>query len=514
MTSATLNASVVQERLQTEVSLGRVRGPLDVERFRTVQVNRFGVIPKNHQPGKWRMIVDLSHPRGESVNDGISSDLCSLHYTSVDEAVKIVLQLGRGARLEKFDIENAYRIVPVHPTDRLLLGMQWEGWLYVDMALPFGLRSAPKIFRALADGLQWILESQGVNPCIHYLDDFMVFGPPDSNRCKWALERALLSCRDLGVPIARGKTEGPSTALTFLGIHIDTQDEKLSLPQEKLMRLKREIRSWRDKRSTTKRELLSLIGQLQHACCIVRPGRSFLQRMISLSTVAKELHHRIRLNRGFQSDLYWWATFIERWNGLSMMTAVVKSPPVAVITSDALGNWGCRAFSNKGAWFQIAWPETWKKLHITVQEHLPVVVGVALWGKQWQGKTILARSDNAAVVAIVKSGSSKDNMAMELVRNLFFVLVEFNILLTIEHVSGIDNKAADALSRENLAQFHLQVPTALSEPTLIPRELKELLLLRRPDWTSKSWINLWQSFLRKDSHLQPRGPTSRLKEDT
>ena len=116
-----------------------------------------------------------------------------------------------------------------------------------------------------------------------------------------ALERALLSCRDLGVPIARGKTEGPSTALAFLGIHIDTQDEKLRLPQEKLMRLKREIYH---KRSTTKRELLSLIGQLQHACCIVRPGRSFLRRMISLSTVAKELHHRIRLNGGFQSDLY------------------------------------------------------------------------------------------------------------------------------------------------------------------------------------------------------------------
>ena len=94
MTSATLNASVVQERLQTEVSLGRVRGPLDVERLRTVQVNRFGVTPKNHQPGKWRMIVDLSYPRGESVNDGISSDLCSLHHTLVNEAVKIVLQLG------------------------------------------------------------------------------------------------------------------------------------------------------------------------------------------------------------------------------------------------------------------------------------------------------------------------------------------------------------------------------------------------------------------------------------
>ena len=179
------------------------------------------------------------------------------------------------------------------------------------MVLPFGLRSAPKIFCALADGLQWILESQGVTPCIHYSNDFMVFGSPDSNRCKWELERALRAVETNRCPNCTREDRGSFNSINLSWNPIDTQDEKLSLPQEKLMRLKREIRSWWDKRSTTKRELLSLIRQLQHACCVVRPGRSFLRRMISLSTVAKELHHRIRLNRGFQSDLYWWATFIE-----------------------------------------------------------------------------------------------------------------------------------------------------------------------------------------------------------
>ena len=59
------------------------------------------------------------------------------------------------------------------------------------------------------------------------------------------------------------------------------------------------------------------------------------------------------------------------------------------------------------------------------------------------------------------------------------------------------------MSRDNLAQFHLQVPTALSEPTLIPKELKELLLLCRPDWTSKSWINLWQKFCERTRIFNP-----------
>jgi len=43
----------------------------------------------------------------------------------------------------RFDIESAYRLIPVHPNDRPLLGMIWKGKLYVDTTLPFGLRSAP-----------------------------------------------------------------------------------------------------------------------------------------------------------------------------------------------------------------------------------------------------------------------------------------------------------------------------------------------------------------------------------
>ena len=74
----------------------------------------------------------------------------------MDDAVKLILALGKGTKLAKFDIQSAYRIVPVHPTDRYLLGMMWNGQLYMDTALPFGLRSAPKIFTVVADALQFI----------------------------------------------------------------------------------------------------------------------------------------------------------------------------------------------------------------------------------------------------------------------------------------------------------------------------------------------------------------------
>ena len=494
MKSALENATVVDEYIAEEVKLGRVLGPVKPESLPPVQVNRIGVIPKSHQPDRWRLIVDLSHPAGSSVNDGIDPELCTLRYTSVDEAIRRVLQEGRATELAKLDLQSAYRMVPVDPVDRLLLGMVWRDELYVDAALPFGLRSAPKIFNAIADALQWIMEARG-SKVIHYLDDFLLFGAPGSKEClrsRMAIERL---CAELGVPIASHKTEGPSCQLTFLGIELDSKALIARLPEDKLHRLQMEIRRWEDKSSCTKRELLSLVSQLQRACCVVRPGRTFLRRMISLSKVAKELHHHVRLNRGFKSDLQWWASFLPVWNGSSMMGGVHQYRYSATVTSDASGRWGCGAYSSSGDWFQLEWPEEWREVHITVKELLPVVVAVAMWGKQWQGRNIRCRCDNAAVVAILNTGSSKEERAMHLMRSLFFVQAMFDISLFGEHIPGAENGPADALSRGDARSFLSQVRSARHEPTVVRVDLRQALLLKRPDWTSKSWRDLLKSFL-------------------
>jgi len=71
----------------------------------------------------------------------------------VEWAVRKCLRHGRECQLTKLDVEAVYRIVAVHSYDRLVLGMYWEGQVFLDTTLPFGLHSAPKIFNAEADGL-------------------------------------------------------------------------------------------------------------------------------------------------------------------------------------------------------------------------------------------------------------------------------------------------------------------------------------------------------------------------
>ena len=66
----------------------------------------------------------------------------------------------------------------MHIVDYHLLGVSWEGNVFIDRALPFGLRSAPKIFNAVADFIAWVLHMHGVAHQLHYLDDFFSLGPP------------------------------------------------------------------------------------------------------------------------------------------------------------------------------------------------------------------------------------------------------------------------------------------------------------------------------------------------
>ena len=109
-----------------------------------------------------------------------------------------VFEAGRGTLLAKLDIKSAYRNVPVHPSDRHLLGIQWQGETFVDTCLPFGLRSAPKLFNAVADALddalEWVMVKEGgtqIEFVIHYLDDFLFGGRPGSEACSRALDHGL-----------------------------------------------------------------------------------------------------------------------------------------------------------------------------------------------------------------------------------------------------------------------------------------------------------------------------------
>ena len=125
--------------------------------------------------------------------------------------------------------------------------------IFINTCLPFGLRSAPKLFNIMADLLSWIMMQKGATPC----SPFWV-SPPNSRYDFWKITSH--------------------------------------------MRIK--ICSWLGKKKATKRQILSLMGLLQHTAKVVRPERSFVSRIYATSARVKELDFYIRLGKEFRSDLH------------------------------------------------------------------------------------------------------------------------------------------------------------------------------------------------------------------
>ena len=141
LSSSFQHPEVIDQELAKERDAGHMLGPFTTSPIYPPHCSGLCTVPKKN--GKWRMIMHLSVPAGRSVNDGIHPDEFSLHYSSVDDAVAILLHLGKGALMAKIDLKSAFQMIPVHCTDWDPFGMYWWGQYYVDTCLPFGLRSAP-----------------------------------------------------------------------------------------------------------------------------------------------------------------------------------------------------------------------------------------------------------------------------------------------------------------------------------------------------------------------------------
>ena len=135
-------------------------------------------------------------------------------WLNYDREFRELAKFGRGAYLAKFDIESAYRNVPVHVIDRHLLGMKWRSKYYVDLVLPFGLRSAPSIFNSTADSVEWILKTNNeIHDILHYLYHLVLIGPPEAANCAKKLSITTSIVNELGLTLNPNKCIDSATCM-------------------------------------------------------------------------------------------------------------------------------------------------------------------------------------------------------------------------------------------------------------------------------------------------------------
>ena len=171
---------VITKYLSNEIAKARITGPFPIGSITNIQISHIGELSRRNPilvsgDQTWIFLTPW-----ERVNNAIDPKMSSLTYTKVDDLANEAAQMGKGTLMAKMDVEEA---IPIHPDDRHLLGIYWDGQVYMDAALPFDLRSAPLIFTALADGLQWVLQQLGTSFIAYYLDNFITLGPLGTSHC-------------------------------------------------------------------------------------------------------------------------------------------------------------------------------------------------------------------------------------------------------------------------------------------------------------------------------------------
>ena len=473
------NENVAFQLVNKEVGLGRMAGPFVNKPFQNFRLSPLGLVPKKDK--SFRLIQHLSYPYGSSINDYINEDVCKVHYSSFDEAVKMISSLGKGASLGKMDIKSAFRLLPVDPSDYELLGFSLGGKYYYDKCLPMGCSISCSLFEKFSTFLEWALVQRvGLAAVLHYLDDFL-FGGKDFCECSALMRSFSTLCLELGVPVASNKTVGPTHVLIFLGLELDSLEMKIRIPLEKLIELKQCLLFVLERKKITLKVLQSLTGMLSFCSRAIPAVRAFCRRFYdAMSGVARQ-HHFIRVTTHMKEDVRMLLLFLECFNGSCYFPESdwVSNLDLQLFT-DATGNanLGCAAYFAP-YWIFFEWPETWQGtgiLHdLTFLELVPIVLAFHAWGNFFQNKKILLNTDNLALVSILNRKTSKSKRVMRLIRPLVLQSMFHNIQCKSVHIEGRFNHIADALSRKQWVRFQHLAPGAERYPTPVPSSFQVLI---------------------------------------
>lgn len=468
--SALLNPEQVDLKLQNELQQGRIAGPFSSPPLPNFKSSPLALREKS-TPGKFRLLHNLSYPYdSRSVNANIPQQSSTVQYSNIQTALEVVRDLGSNCFLAKSDIADAFRLIPLNPSEYNLTGFEWRGQYYFDKCLAMGLSSSCKIFETFTDAIRWILiHHYKVGHCIKILDDFL-FIELTSKKCQEDLQAFLHLCKRLGIPVAIHKTVGPVTTIVFVGIEIDTVAMETRLPLEKLQSYSDHLKDMLARSKTTLRDLQSLIGQLHFATSCV-PGRPFLRRLIDLTMQAKKPYHLIRLTKEAKSDLKLWLTFLETYNGCNIIGPRYQTPSDHIsFCTDASKTGYAGTFGTH--WIQGQFPESWKSLNIAFLELYPIYLLVKIFAHKIQNSALLFYCDNEAITTIINKQTSKDKTIMILLRPLVLTLLKYNISFHAKHITSKSNYLCDKLSRFQVQPALLRHFGMRSSPTPVPEDLQ------------------------------------------
>ena len=485
--SAYVYGASLSDTLADWIHEGFVAGPFVYPPLKNFRVNPMKMVPQN---GKVRPVLNVSSPIGFSFNDNVSeSSLEKVIMSSAKKFGQSVLMAGKGAKMTKFDMRNAYKIVPCNMKDLRLQGFKWGGRFFAELDQIFGAKTAVPNYDIVSNTVKILAVCMCEIPrhLVHrQIDDVPIVAPKNSSWCESFTKEYENVCESLNIPLApdcprKDKAFKNSSSGKVLGISFNCEDLSWKLPEDKRTEYLNMVHESLSINQLSIEKCQSLLGKLAFVCTMCQWMRTFKKPLQDyLTSMIESGEEKIPFPEEVSSDLLvWWAFLADGKENLPIMWEH-QAPPLRckVLTSDAAGwkfrasggnrvGMGCVGLNEEGEIF-FASQKLWKSdasrffldhksKHLgsktTTLEFAGILIPFLSCPDLLRNQFIKVQVDNIGCVYAWQNGYCKeDNLASILVRLLVFVSSYLSCQVLMFHHprdSSWESKLADRLSRTN-----------------------------------------------------------------
>jgi hypothetical protein len=365
------NGRQVSDVIAAWVKVGYAYGPVKEEDLPAhTKVN--GILTRTKPNGSVRIILNLSVPKGFSVNDGIDKDEFPAAMSSTEAWLAVLNKLGAGCKFMKVDFADAYKHIPVALGDTDLQWFEWGGKYFKELCLIFGASSSAGIFDAAAKVyVRLVCKITGfpLSQICQHLDDICA-AAADGDESLQALDKQFKDTADrVGIKLASrddpDKSFGPRQNGVVFGVEYNTADWTWSIPDEKRARLLITLKETIQADEITGRQAKSIVGKLIHIKALLPAAKYNISHIMRLAASDPD----IDLNNTFvtiepecRRQLWHWVLLLQACPGWITIPKQSEPMPWAFqVFTDAAGGSLDRLGAGTGGvcgkwWFYAPWP--------------------------------------------------------------------------------------------------------------------------------------------------------------
>jgi hypothetical protein len=500
----------VTDAIAEWVQKGYAYGPVAAEEVpAAAKVSGIMVRPKPN--GSVRVILNLSAPKGRSVNDGIDKTDFPATMSSTAAWLAVLDTAGRGCLMTKTDWAAAYKHVWVREQDTDLQWFSWGGRFFKELCLIFGGVSSAGLFDDPAKILLDLVCRRAGFPramvCQH-LDDVCAAAAAGSDTL-YRFDAAFKElAADIGVELAprddHDKSFAPCTAGVVFGVHYDTVAWTWAIPDEKLARTCMLLEEAIAAESMAAKQIRSLVGKLIHVKPLVPAGRFNMDKIMRVYRAAARTEEHVAITSACTRQFRFWYLFLRVCSGrvdIPRPQGRLTAGALDAFT-DAAGGSGEAVGRGTGGvmgdwWYYIPWAKRinaggWKVdgkkvgRKLSALELVGPLVVVAAGHQVCRGQTLQVWVDNAGSVEVYRKGYSRNcRLCTTLVKAMATVAAGIGCrleVIKITRCTGTGATLADQLSKARFGDFRRTAEQAGWPLQLGPARIPAVLLkwLDRP----------------------------------